>query len=1051
MNKPLRNNWRARPTLAWIASLAATVVCASANAQTFKVTEPFTGTSAPDWTLSGTAVLTAPGIDADGSGWLRLTSITGGSQSGQARYTGGSFASNQSIVVKIGYVAWGGTGADGTTVFLYDSTKTMSGTTSGGGLGYCGGDGGYLAIGLDEYGNFSNPADNCHNGGPGLRPDTLVIRGPYANVPANPYVTGTAISGGIDNPGVSTRPSEKTVLLIMEPVTPGSGYKITAKFQSSQSSSFQTLFQDVSFPYTAPASLSIGFSGSTGGSTNYHELHAMAVSTPSDLTTALSGPGSAERGDAVTYTFSVTNNGLQAIDNINAPTITSNLPAGITNVTWSCATGTGGATCANASGGGNINSTTLSLPAGGSVIYTIHGTVSPTLACKTALSVTASADFNPTSSNFTDINPNDNSGSVTTTTSCTASPDHASLSFTGRAISTTSAAQTVVLSGTGGAVVSSISSSGDFAQSNNCSIALDDSSCTINVTFTPTAGGSRTGTLSITTSASSTPITVSLSGNGMTASTNLGSLGFSALNVGSNSTQQSITLSGNGGTTVSNVSVTGDFSQTNNCDSALSGTNCAINVTFSPTSQGSRAGTLNITTSASATPISISLSGTGLMAASVDQSSLSFGSLAVSSGAAQSITLSGTGGATVSNVSVTGDFSQTNNCGSALSGTSCTINVTFSPTATGNLTGTLNITTSASATPISVSLSGIGTMSASINHGSVSFDSQKINTGDTQDVTLSGTGGVTVDSIIIGGDFTQTNDCNVALNNSTCTIHITFKPTAQGALASTLQIITSASSTPIAVTLTGTGYPTVVVESGGSGAMDYWLLAAMLIIASIRLLHARRVRGIITTVMLFTALTNANALEPFSTKNLYVGAKLGTADSSLSEDALMEGLSNRGYDVTGEITDTHTSGGIYVGYDLNKSWAVELGFSYLGQVRATFSGPTSDIDGLMNAAADITRGSGDSLWLVGRYRYSFNPSIAVDLRAGPYRWHTNTDIYVESIHSLSRSDNGFGYTLGVAPRFAFAKKFGTGVSVDYFSSTSENHIWQATVFLDYHF
>src|SRR5207342_637226 len=111
------------------------------------------------------------------------------------------------------------------------STQDMSGAIAGGGLGYCGGAGGYLAIGLDEYGNFSNPADQCHaaGGGPGNVPDSLVLRGPQS---ANDqFVTNAPIAGGIDDPGVSSRPSPKTVLVSLTPASPG--YTVTVQFQSA--------------------------------------------------------------------------------------------------------------------------------------------------------------------------------------------------------------------------------------------------------------------------------------------------------------------------------------------------------------------------------------------------------------------------------------------------------------------------------------------------------------------------------------------------------------------------------------------------------------------------------------------------------------------------------------------------------------------------------------------------------------------------------------------------------------------------------------------------
>ena len=55
-----------------------------------------------------------------------------------------------------------------------------------------------------------------------------------------------------------------------------------------------------------------------------------------------------------------------------------------------------------------------------------------------------------------------------------------------------------------------------YAQSSDCGATLDaGASCTIGVTFTPTVTGIKSAKLSITTSATSTPLSVSLSGTGV--------------------------------------------------------------------------------------------------------------------------------------------------------------------------------------------------------------------------------------------------------------------------------------------------------------------------------------------------------------------------------------------------------------------------------------------------------------------------------------------------------------------------------------------------------
>ena len=93
----------------------------------------------------------------------------------------------------------------------------------------------------------------------------------------------------------------------------------------------------------------------------------------------------------------------------------------------------------------------------------------------------------------------------------------ASLTFASQPLQTPSAAQAVTLTSTGTAAltVAAISATGDFAQTSNCGSAVGaGTSCAINVTFTPTAAGSRAGTLTITDNASNSPQTVALTGTG---------------------------------------------------------------------------------------------------------------------------------------------------------------------------------------------------------------------------------------------------------------------------------------------------------------------------------------------------------------------------------------------------------------------------------------------------------------------------------------------------------------------------------------------------------
>ena len=225
----------------------------------------------------------------------------------------------------------------------------------------------------------------------------------------------------------------------------------------------------------------------------------------------------------------------------------------------------------------------------------------------------------------------------------TASPG--ALSFGSVVTGTTSAAQTVTVSNPTGsaAAVSSIAATGDFSQTNTCGSSIAaNGSCTVSVKFAPTATGARTGTLTV--NAGGVTNTVSLTGTGTAPGPVLNaapaSLSFAGTDVGSSSAAQAVTVtnSGTSAASVSGVSVTGDFSQTNNCSSVATGSSCTVNVTFKPTASGPRTGTLTVASNANNSPATVSLTGSGIGATT----NLALGATMTASGSTQSYVPSNT-------------------------------------------------------------------------------------------------------------------------------------------------------------------------------------------------------------------------------------------------------------------------------------------------------------------------------------------------------------------------------------------------------------------------
>ena len=310
-----------------------------------------------------------------------------------------------------------------------------------------------------------------------------------------------------------------------------------------------------------------------------------------------------------------------------------------------------------------------------------------------------------------------------TGTAATATFNVSTLSYSAQRVNSASTAQQSTLTNTGNAVlsISSFSISGDFTQTNNCGATLAiGASCSVSITFQPTARGSRTGMLTLNSNASGSAPSIALSGTGVASIAGLtpSSLTFANQIVGTTSGTQSVTLTNSGDATlnISSVSVTGNFSQFNNCGTTLAaGASCTLNIAFTPTATGTRIGMLTIADDAlNGSPQTASLTGAGAASiAGLAPSSLTFANQIVgTTSGTQSVTLTNSGNATlnISSISITGNFSQSNNCGATLAaGASCTLNVAFTPTATGTRTGTLTIADNASnGSPQTASLSGTG-------------------------------------------------------------------------------------------------------------------------------------------------------------------------------------------------------------------------------------------------------------------------------------------------------------------------------------------------------
>jgi hypothetical protein len=394
---------------------------------------------------------------------------------------------------------------------------------------------------------------------------------------------------------------------------------------------------------------------------------------------------------------------------------------------------------------------------------------------------------------------------------------------------------TVTNTGTATLYVTAISNTGAnptlFTHTSKCGgvAVTPGSSCTIQVSFAPTASGPFTATLNIFDNVTGSPQTVTLSGSGGAAPAvtfSPAALVFPGTNPGATATLPvTVTNSGGASLTVSSIAFTGGdsgaFSHTSNCGgiAIAPGAHCTVQVTFTPSTFVQYESSMQITDNVTGSPQTVSVTGYG-GDVTVSPSFIQFQATAIGASTTTPVTLTNVGTAplTVSSISNSGtntaDFTHTSNCGGRqipYQGT-CTIQVTFTPQAPGNRLAYMSIYDNADGSPQMVTLVGFGGDVALSNY-SLAFPATNVGSTATMPVQLTNysSGPLTVSSISNSGanptDFSHTSNCGgqQILVDGSCTIEVTFTPAASGSFSATLNIYDNVTDSPQKVTLTGTG------------------------------------------------------------------------------------------------------------------------------------------------------------------------------------------------------------------------------------------------------
>uniref|UniRef100_UPI0040489730 PKD domain-containing protein n=1 Tax=Algoriphagus sp. TaxID=1872435 RepID=UPI0040489730 len=284
----------------------------------FPYCEKFETASTQANTIIGGAARLVPGF-------LRLTS----NEKDQRGYTyfDVPFPSSYGLKAEFEYFSYGGTGVgpgantgDGFSVFLFDADIPVFKVGGfGGSLGYSplirvgkapleGLSQAYLGIGFDEFGGFGVNIEGRNGGFPNLgssqlAPNSIVVRGPGSFFSGYPFVTGKrTMEGGpdglsaedqfpISSGGLNTlrvtdpaKTGYRKVFLELQPNLSGPGFfiKLTMEVTTELNKLRMVTIFDGAYQFLAPKNLKIGFAGSTGGSTNFHEIRNLIVQVAAD-------------------------------------------------------------------------------------------------------------------------------------------------------------------------------------------------------------------------------------------------------------------------------------------------------------------------------------------------------------------------------------------------------------------------------------------------------------------------------------------------------------------------------------------------------------------------------------------------------------------------------------------------------------------------------------------------------------------------------------------------------------------------------------------------
>lgn len=200
-------------------------------------------------------------------------------------------AANNLVTIEFDQYAHGGNGADGMAVVLSDARVTPQPGAFGGPLGYGfkpgvnGFAGGWLGVGIDEYGNFSGEGGATNKG---RRKQSVVVRGSGSGTSGYNYLKGTCNNGAentggnclspiVDSGSDSNRPHRYRLTIDSR-----IGGQSLVKVERNTGGGYSTLIDSFnaagqSGQAAIPENLMLSLTGSTGDATNAHQIDNVRI------------------------------------------------------------------------------------------------------------------------------------------------------------------------------------------------------------------------------------------------------------------------------------------------------------------------------------------------------------------------------------------------------------------------------------------------------------------------------------------------------------------------------------------------------------------------------------------------------------------------------------------------------------------------------------------------------------------------------------------------------------------------------------------------------